>query len=137
MTGRRLNVAFPDLQAVYQVSKKDLGRPILTTPRTQPQPLTPHPPNLTPQQVLVMQNVDERSIFRIKGKFPTKGVRYFSLQSNNVALGQAVTTIVDYEIAPDAGRWVGGGLVVVCVERGGGFGTWALAQARVLCVTPL
>lgn len=30
-----------------------------------------------------MLNVNENNIFRIKGKFPTKGVKYFSLQSNN------------------------------------------------------
>lgn len=27
-----------------------------------------------------MQGVDSKRIFRIRGKFPTKGVRYFSLQ---------------------------------------------------------
>lgn len=62
--------------------------------------------NQPPQQILVMQGVDDKAIFRIKGKYPTKGVKYFSLQSNNVALGTAVRTIVDHEITPDAGRYV-------------------------------
>jgi len=53
--------------------------------------------------VLVMLNVNENNIFRIRGKFPTKGVRYFSLQSNNPEVGFPVTTIKDYEIVPDAG----------------------------------
>lgn len=33
--------------------------------------------------MLVLQHIDEINIFRIKGRFPTKGTRYFSFQSNN------------------------------------------------------
>ena len=39
-------------------------------------------------QVLVMTNVNKNKIFRIRGKFPTNGVRYFSLQSNNPEVGR-------------------------------------------------
>jgi hypothetical protein len=34
-------------------------------------------------QVLVQQHLDKTRILRITGKFPTKGVKYFSFQSNN------------------------------------------------------
>jgi hypothetical protein len=37
-------------------------------------------------QVLVMRHIDETNIFRIKGRFLTNGVKYFSFQSNNKAV---------------------------------------------------
>jgi len=47
-----------------------------------------------------MLNVNENHIFRIKGKFPTKGVKYFSLQSNNPSVrawGERWVHGVDYQ----------------------------------------
>lgn len=69
ITGKQYNVAYPDLQAVYQV--------------------------------LVMLNVNDKNIFRVRGSFPEKGVKYFSLQSNNIDVGFPVSTIKDYEIEVD------------------------------------
>jgi len=69
ITGKQYNVAYPDLQAVYQV--------------------------------LVMLNVNDNNIFRIRGTFPQQGVRYFSLQSNNVNVGFPISTIKDYEVEVD------------------------------------
>jgi hypothetical protein len=48
-----------------------------------------------------MLNVNEKNIFRIKGTFPSQGVRYFSLQSNNAGIGFPISTMKDYEIEPD------------------------------------
>ncbi len=48
-----------------------------------------------------MLKVTNKKIFRIKGAFPTDGVRYFSLQSNNVNVGFPISTIKDFEIEVD------------------------------------
>jgi hypothetical protein len=69
ITGKQYNVAYPDLQAIYQV--------------------------------LVMLKTTEKNIFRVRGSFPQEGVRYFSLQSNNVDVGFPISTIKDYEIEVD------------------------------------
>jgi hypothetical protein len=63
-----------------------------------------HPPHNPPaarrpkKQILVMQGVDSKAIFRIKGKFPTKGVRYFSLQVKKAH--QQQSTINDCAFMP-------------------------------------
>ena len=54
-------------------------------------------------QVLVMTKINEKRIFRIHGKFPSTGNRYFSLQSNNPKVGFPLATIRDFEIKPDPG----------------------------------
>ena len=62
-------MAYPDLQAVYQV--------------------------------LVMLGVNDNNIFRVRGTFPQDGVKYWSLQSNNVNVGFPISTIKDYEVEVD------------------------------------
>lgn len=88
VTEKMHNVAYPDLQAIYQVSKTRpachwIRRTCLVMTMSYQQ--TP-PTRLDVYiyiQVLVLQRIGELNIFRIKGKFPTKGTRYFSFQSNN------------------------------------------------------
>ena len=54
-------------------------------------------------QVLVMTKVSEMRIFRIRGKYPTRGNRYFSLQSKDPKVGFPLATIRDFEIKPVSG----------------------------------
>ena len=54
-------------------------------------------------QVLVMIEISDARIYRIRGTFPSKGSRYFSLQSINYRIGIPIATIRDFEIQADPG----------------------------------
>lgn len=69
VTAATYNVAFPDLNCVYQV--------------------------------LLFWGLSGKTALRIDGRFPR--VRYFSFQSYDVASGQPLASIVDYEIEPRTG----------------------------------
>lgn len=69
VTAATYNVAFPDLNCIYQV--------------------------------LVYWGLSGKTALRIEGRFPR--VRYFSLQSYDVASGQPLASVVDYEIEPRTG----------------------------------